>query len=85
MDEREEYEKLLNEERETERLAEEEALKYVHQDRRYVGTKETLGYVLNEFSNKFNIGQYQNRFIWDVVKIDFMIAAKVQIFTGIWD
>ena len=67
------------------KATEDEALKYVHQNRRYVGTKETFAYILNDFSNSFNIGKYQNRFIWDVVKIDFTIAAYVNIFTGIWD
>ncbi|MEI6579050.1 MAG: MFS transporter [Eubacteriales bacterium] len=85
MDEKEQYQELVSAELAAERASEEEALKYVHQDRRYVGTKETLGYVLNDFSNGFNIGKYQNRFIWDVVKIDFMIAAKVNVFTGLWD
>lgn len=66
-------------------ISEEEALHYVHQNRRYVGSKETFAYILNDFSNSFNIGKYQNRFIWDVVKIDFKIAAYVNIFTGIWD
>lgn len=65
--------------------SEDETLKYVHQNRRYVGTKETVAYVLNDFSNSFNIGKFGNRFIWDVVKIDFKIAAYVGIFTGIWD
>jgi glycoside/pentoside/hexuronide:cation symporter, GPH family len=63
----------------------EDTLKYVHQNRRYVGTKETVAYVLNDFSGSFNIGKYGNRFIWDVVKIDFKIAAYVNIFTGLWD
>lgn len=66
-------------------VEEDEALKYVHQNRRYIGTKETFAYILNDFSASFNIGKYQNRFIWDVVKIDFKIAAYVNIFTGIWD
>ena len=85
MDEKEQFEELIREEKAAQTAAEEEALKYVHQDRRYVGTKETLGYVLNEFSNNFNINKYYNRFIWDVVRIDFMISAKVNAFTGIWD
>ncbi|MGI6248914.1 MAG: MFS transporter [Acutalibacteraceae bacterium] len=68
-----------------EEAAQREALKYVHKDRRYIGTKETFAYILNDFSNSFNIGKYGNRFIWDVVKIDFKIIAYVNIFTGIWD
>ena len=64
---------------------EKENLDYVHQDRRYVGNKETVAYLLNDFSNSFNIGNFSNRFIWDVVKIDFRISAFVGIFTGLWD
>ena len=51
----------------------------------YVGTKETLAYLFNDFSNSFNISGYNERYIWDVVKVDFGIAAIVNIFTGIWD
>ena len=54
-------------------------------DRRYVGTKETIAYLLNDFSNAFNINGYTDRFIWDVVKIDFKTNAFVSIFTGLWD
>ncbi len=53
--------------------------------RRYVGTKETVSYVAQDFADSFSIGKYSNRFIWDVVNIDFQIAAIVGIFTGIWD
>lgn len=51
----------------------------------YVGTKETIAYLFNDWSNAFNINGYSQRFIWDVVKIDFGIAAIVGIFTGVWD
>ncbi len=62
-----------------------EGSSYVHLDRRYVGNKETLAYLLNDVSNSFNIGSFKNRFIWDVVKIDFGISAVVGLFTGLWD
>ena len=51
----------------------------------YIGTKETISYLFNDWSNTFNINGYGQRFIWDVVKIDFNIAAIVGIFTGAWD
>ncbi len=54
-------------------------------DRRYVGAKETFAYLLNDFSNAFNINGYKDRFIWDVVKIDFKTNAFVSLFTGAWD
>ncbi len=51
----------------------------------YVGTKETVAYLFNDWSNTFNISGYGGRFIWDVVKIDFGISAIVGLFTGVWD
>ena len=53
--------------------------------RRYVGRSETLGYILCDFAQSFSIGKYSNRFIWDVVKIDFNIAGTVNLFSGAWD
>ena len=54
-------------------------------DRRYVGSKETFAYLLNDFSNAFNINGFTDRFIWDIVKIDFKTNALVSLFTGAWD
>ena len=54
-------------------------------DRRYVGAKETFAYLLNDFSNAFNINGFTDRFIWDIVKIDFKTNALVSLFTGAWD
>lgn len=53
--------------------------------RRYVGTRETIAFIFNDFSNSFNINSYATRFIWDVVGIDFKVSAFIGIFTGIWD
>lgn len=57
----------------------------VYRSFNYVGSKETLAYLFNDFSNSFHIDGFKERFIWDVVKIDFGIAAIVNIFTGAWD
>lgn len=51
----------------------------------YVGVKETVAYLLNDFSNTFNINDFKERFVWDVVKVDFSISAIVNIFTSAWD
>ena len=51
----------------------------------YVGAKETVAYLFNDWSNAFNINGYKDRFIWDVVKIDFGVSAIVNLFTGAWD
>lgn len=62
-----------------------EASSNIYRSYNYVGTKETLAYLFNDFSNAFNIGGYQTRYIWDVVKIDFGVNAIVNLFTGAWD
>lgn len=51
----------------------------------YVGVKETVAYLLNDFSNTFNISGFNERYVWDVVHVDFAIAAIVNIFTSAWD
>ena len=43
--------------------------------RRYVGKKETLAYVLNDVASSLNINDYKERYIYDVVKIDFNLLA----------
>lgn len=57
----------------------------IYKSYNYVGFKETLAYLLNDFSNTFNIDSFKERYIWDVVKIDFGISAIVNIFTSAWD
>ena len=64
---------------------EERANRPVNRGRRYVGSKETIAYIAQDFADSFSIGKYQNRFIWDVVGIDFKINAVVTLFTGAWD
>jgi len=57
----------------------------IYKSYNYVGVKETVAYLLNDFSNTFNIDSFKERYIWDVVKVDFSIAAIVNIFTSAWD
>ncbi len=54
-------------------------------NRRYIGSKERLGYILNEASVTFNIDNFKDRFIYDVVKIDFDFLAWFGLFSGLWD
>jgi len=56
-----------------------------YQDRRYVGTKETLAYILFDVSKNFNIDLYSERFIFDVLKIDLSLLAVVNFINTIWD
>ena len=57
----------------------------VYRSYNYIGTKETVAYLFNDWSNTFNINGFSQRYIWDVVKIDFGISAIVGLFTGAWD
>lgn len=65
--------------------AEEEKKLNIYENYNYVGVKESVAYLLNDVSNTFNINGFKERFIWDVVKIDFTISAIVNIFTSAWD
>ena len=68
-----------------EEISREEALQYVHKDRRYVGTKETLAYIMYDASQSLNINKYSDRFLWDVIKIDFGLLAIQNSIAGVWD
>lgn len=57
----------------------------VYENFNYVGVKESVAYVLNDVSNTFNINGFQERYIWDVVKVDFTVNAVVNLFTSAWD
>ena len=54
-------------------------------NRRYVGKRERIGYLLNDVSGSFNIDKYKERFIYDIVKLDFDFLAIFGLFSGIWD
>ena len=65
--------------------AEEQPNVNVYENFNYVGVKESVAYLLNDVSNTFNINGFKDRFIWDVVQIDFTISAIVNIFSSAWD
>ena len=44
-------------------------------NRRYVGSVETAAYVLNDAAASLNISDFNERFIYDVIKIDFNYLA----------
>ncbi len=54
-------------------------------NRRYVGSKETLAYVVYDISQSFNINKYQDVFITDVVQIGLSFQTIVNFVIGIWD
>ena len=53
--------------------------------RRYVGKKETIAYVLNDVAASLNINDYKERYIYDVVNIDFNLLAIQNVVATAWD
>ena len=56
-----------------------------YKGRNYVGVKETAAYLMNDWSNSFNINSFTERYIWDVVNIDFTVNAVMNIAATVWD
>lgn len=54
-------------------------------NRRFVGKKETLAYVLNDAAATMNIDDFKERYIYDVVKIDFGLLALQSSISTVWD
>ena len=66
-------------------VIEEKAPRAVPQDRRYVGSKETIAYILDDISQSFNITKYQDIFVTDILKIGLKFQEIVTFIIGIWD
>lgn len=45
------------------------ASRTISNNRRYVGSKETVAYVVYDISQSFNINKYQDVFITDIVQV----------------
>lgn len=54
-------------------------------ERRYVGKQETVAYVLNDASYSLNINDFKERYIYDVVRIDFRFLAIQDVIATVWD
>ncbi len=54
-------------------------------NRRYVGRSETVAYVLNDAAATLNISDFYERYIYDVVKIDFNYLALHNTIATVWD
>ncbi len=66
------------------KTAEKENVRY-YEGFNYVGVRETVAYLLNDWSNSFNINSFTERYIWDVVNIDFGVSAVMNLVTAAWD
>lgn len=58
---------------------------YVYENRRYVGRKETVGFVLWDAAQSFNINKYSTRFITNIVQVDLSLQMIEQAINGVWD
>ncbi len=54
-------------------------------NRRYVGTKETIAYVLYDISLSFNIDKYRDVFLTDILMVNFAFQTLVNGVIGVWD
>ena len=54
-------------------------------NRRFVGVKETVAYVLEDTAQSLNINDFKDRYIYDVVKIDFAYLAIQNTVATVWD
>ena len=58
---------------------------YVYENRRYVGMKETIWYVVYDMCQSFNIDSFNDRFITSILQIDLDFQTIVSVFNGFWD
>ncbi len=54
-------------------------------NRRYVGTKETIAYVMYDISMSFNIDKYRDVFLTDILIVNFAFQTFVNGVIGVWD
>ena len=57
----------------------------VPKDRRYVGSKETFAYILDDIAQSFNIGKYDDIFKMNILKIDLVLQSITNAVIGVWD
>ena len=55
------------------------------QDRRYVGAKESVGFIIWDAAQSFNINIYTTRFITSIVGIDLGLQTLVNTINSVWD
>jgi len=62
-----------------------EQIGYVYENRRYVGNKESLGFVMWDAAQSLNINTYTTRFITNIVKIDLGYQTLAKSINSVWD
>ena len=59
--------------------------KYLDADRRVVSRKETIGYMLFDANNGFNIDGHKSLFVDSILKIDLKKQSLFNAVAGVWD
>lgn len=63
----------------------EQASRTFKNNRRYVGSKETIAYVVYDIAQSFNINKYGDIFVTDIIQIGLAFQTIVTFVIGIWD
>lgn len=66
-------------------VGDESSREYVYENRRYVGMKETVWYVIYDMCQSFNIDSFSSRFVTNILQVDLDLQTIVNVFNGIWD
>lgn len=66
-------------------VQQEQSKQVVYRDRRYVGNKETVAYVLDDIAQSFNIGKYDDVFRTNILKISLSLQSLTNSIIGVWD
>ena len=69
----------------TAKVVEAKAPSAVPKDRRYVGSKETFAYILDDIAQSFNIGKYDDVFKMNILKIDLVLQSITNGIISVWD
>ncbi|HOD02603.1 MAG: Glucuronide carrier protein [Firmicutes bacterium ADurb.Bin300] len=64
---------------------EQKAREYIYENRRYVGLKETVWYVVFDMCQSFNINTYSSRFVTNILQIDLNYQTIINGVNGVWD
>lgn len=62
-----------------------EQRQYVYEDRRYIGRKESVGYIAWDMAQSFNIDTYSERFVNTILQISFSLQQVEKAINGVWD
>lgn len=67
------------------KVVEEPTRRAVPKDRRYVGSKETVAYILYDIAQSFNINKYNDIFVTDIIRVGLHFQTIVTSVIGVWD